>query len=63
MQQAVFMGEPKTIVVWQLDRLSRNQRDGINTQADGCEKGIPDGFLSFMCSKNGYTLFRALRAS
>ena len=40
MQQAVFMGELKTIVVWRLDRLSRNQRDGINTLADWCEKGV-----------------------
>ena len=40
MQQAVFMGELKTIVAWRLDRLSRNQRDGINTLADWCEKGV-----------------------
>ena len=40
MQQAVFMGELKTIVIWRLDRLSRNQRDGINTLADWCEKGV-----------------------
>lgn len=40
MQEAVFMGELKTIVVWRLDRLSRNQRDGINTLADWCEKGV-----------------------
>jgi len=40
MQQAVFMGELKMIVVWRLDRLSRNQRDGINTLADWCEKGV-----------------------
>lgn len=40
MQQAVFMGELKTIVVWRLDRLSRNQRDGINRLADWCEKGV-----------------------
>ena len=34
------MGKLKTIVVWRLDRLSRNQRDGINTLADWCEKGV-----------------------
>lgn len=34
------MGEVKTVVVWRLDRLSRNQRDGINTLADWCEKGV-----------------------
>ena len=40
LQSAVLMGEVKTIVVWRLDRLSRNQRDGINTLADWCEKGV-----------------------
>lgn len=40
MQEAVFMGEIKTVVVWRLDRLSRSQVDGINTLADWCEKGI-----------------------
>lgn len=40
LQKAVFMGEIKTVVVWRLDRLSRNQRDGINTLADWCEKGV-----------------------
>jgi len=40
LQSAVFMGEAQTVVVWRLDRLSRNQRDGINTLADWCEKGV-----------------------
>ena len=40
LQSAVFMGDAKTVVVWRLDRLSRNQRDGINTLADWCEKGV-----------------------
>lgn len=40
MQEAVFMGEIETVVVWRLDRLSRSQVDGINTLADWCEKGI-----------------------
>lgn len=40
MQEAVFMGEIKTVVVWRLDRLSRSQVDGINTLADWCDKGI-----------------------
>ena len=34
------MGEAKTVVVWRLDRLTRKQRDGINTLADWCEKGV-----------------------
>ncbi|HEX4144698.1 MAG TPA: recombinase family protein [Pirellulales bacterium] len=40
LQQAVFNGEIKTIVVWKLDRLSRNLRDGINTLADWCDRGL-----------------------
>ena len=34
----LFMGEAKTVVLWRLDRLSRNQRDGINTLADGARR-------------------------
>lgn len=40
LQKAVFMGEIKSVVVWRLDRLSRSQKDGINTLADWCEKGV-----------------------
>ena len=40
LQQAIFDGEAKTVVVWKLDRLSRKQRDGINIIADWCEKGV-----------------------
>ena len=40
LQKAIFMGEIKTVVIWRLDRLSRNQRDGINTLADWCEKEV-----------------------
>jgi len=40
LQKAIFLGEVKTIVVWKLDRLSRNLRDGINFLADWCDKGI-----------------------
>ena len=40
LQEAVFRGEAKTVVVWKLDRLSRNQRDGINIIADWCDKGV-----------------------
>ena len=38
LQSAVFMGEAKTVVIWRLDRLSRNQHDGINTLADWCAR-------------------------
>ena len=40
LQRAIFDGSVRTVVVWKLDRLSRNQRDGINLLADWCEKGI-----------------------
>jgi DNA invertase Pin-like site-specific DNA recombinase len=40
LQTAIFKGEVKTVVVWKLDRLARKIRDGINTIADWCDKGI-----------------------
>lgn len=40
LQAAIFAGQVKTVVVWKLDRLSRSLRDGINTLADWCERGI-----------------------
>jgi DNA invertase Pin-like site-specific DNA recombinase len=39
LQQAIFNGAVKTVVVWKLDRLSRRQRDGVNLLADWCERG------------------------
>ncbi len=40
LQQAVFAGEIGTVVVYKLDRLSRNLRDGINTLGKWCEQSI-----------------------
>ncbi len=40
LQQAVFEGRVKTVIVWKLDRLSRRQRDGINLLADWCDRGV-----------------------
>ena len=40
LQTAIFKGEVKTVVVWKLDRLARKIRDGINSIADWCDKGI-----------------------
>jgi len=40
LQTAIFNGEVGTVVCWKLDRLSRSLRDGINTLADWCEKGL-----------------------
>ncbi len=40
LEKAIFLGEVKTVVVWKLDRLSRNQRDGINLIANWCDRGV-----------------------
>ena len=40
LQDAIFDGSVKTVVVWKLDRISRSQRDGINLLADWCDKGV-----------------------
>ncbi len=40
LQQEIFGGGLKTVVVWKLDRISRRLRDGINLLGDWCEKGI-----------------------
>ena len=38
LQADVFAGKIKTVVLWKLDRLSRNLRDGVNVLADGCKE-------------------------
>jgi DNA invertase Pin-like site-specific DNA recombinase len=40
MQAAIFAGGIDTVIVWKLDRLARNLKDGINTIADWCQRGI-----------------------
>ena len=40
LQKDIFKGKVATIVVWKLDRLARNLRDGVNLLADWCERGI-----------------------
>ena len=40
LQQAVFSGEVKTVVVWKLDRLARSMREGVNVLTDWCERGV-----------------------
>jgi DNA invertase Pin-like site-specific DNA recombinase len=40
LQAAIFSGEVQTVVVWKLDRLARNMREGINVLADWCQRGI-----------------------
>jgi len=40
LQQAIFAGTVKTVIVRKLDRLSRRQREGVNLLADWCERGV-----------------------
>ena len=40
LQRCIFDGTVKTVVIWKLDRLSRRLRDGVNTLADWCERGL-----------------------
>lgn len=40
LQEAIFRGQVRTVVVWKLDRLSRSLRDGINTLAEWCDRGL-----------------------
>lgn len=40
LQTAIFAGTIDTVMVWKLDRLARNLKDGINTVADWCQRGI-----------------------
>ena len=40
LQEAIFAGTVKTVVVWKLDRISRRQRDGVNLLAEWCERGV-----------------------
>jgi DNA invertase Pin-like site-specific DNA recombinase len=40
MQQGIFAGTIRTVVVWKLDRISRRQREGVNLLADWCERGV-----------------------
>jgi DNA invertase Pin-like site-specific DNA recombinase len=40
LQQAIFDGSIKTVIVYKLDRISRRLRDGVNTLADWCDCGV-----------------------
>lgn len=40
LQKDIFAGKVKTVIVWKLDRLSRNLRDGVNLLADWTAKGV-----------------------
>jgi DNA invertase Pin-like site-specific DNA recombinase len=40
LQEAVFAGTVKMVVVWKLDRIARSMREGINTLSRWCELGV-----------------------
>lgn len=40
LNEAVFAGDVKTIVVWKLDRIARSMKDGINMLTAWCEAGV-----------------------
>ena len=40
LQAAIFDGKVKTVIVWKLDRLARNHREGINVLGDWCAKNV-----------------------
>jgi DNA invertase Pin-like site-specific DNA recombinase len=40
LEQAVFAGTIKTVVVWKLDRLSRRLCGGVNLLVDRCQRGV-----------------------
>jgi DNA invertase Pin-like site-specific DNA recombinase len=40
LQAAIFRGDVGTIVLWKLDRLSRNLVEGLNTLAGWCDRGL-----------------------
>lgn len=40
LQADIFHGEVDTVVLWKLDRLSRNLRDGLNVLIDWCDRGL-----------------------
>lgn len=40
LQAAVFAGDVDTVIVWKLDRLARDLKDGVNVLADWCQRGI-----------------------
>ncbi|MBA3613851.1 MAG: recombinase family protein [Nitrospirales bacterium] len=40
MQEAIFEGSVKTVIVWKLDRLARKHREGINVLVDWCGQDV-----------------------
>lgn len=53
LQADIFAGKVKTVIVWKLDRLSRNLRDGVNVLADWAEKGLKIVVVTQQLELNG----------
>ena len=53
LQADIFAGKIKTVIVWKLDRLSRNLRDGVNVLADWAEKGLKIVVVTQQLELNG----------
>lgn len=53
LQGDIFAGKVKTVIVWKLDRLSRNLRDGVNVLADWAEKGLKIVVVTQQLELNG----------
>jgi len=53
LQAEVFTGKVKTVIIWNLDRLNRNLRDGVNVLADWAEKGLKIVVVTQQLELNG----------
>lgn len=40
LQRDIFNGKVATVIIWKMDRLSRNLRDGINVLGDWADRGL-----------------------
>jgi DNA invertase Pin-like site-specific DNA recombinase len=40
LQTAIFAGQITTVIVWKLDRLARNLKEGVNVLADWCKRSV-----------------------
>ncbi len=38
--RVLFAGKIQAVVVWKLDRLARNLKEGVNVLADWCNRGV-----------------------
>lgn len=53
LQADIFAGKVKTVILWKLDRLSRNLRDGVNVLADWADKGLKIVVVTQQLELNG----------